>query len=111
MKFVTKVLKNDLGRIGKAYRSALEDESKAAAERVRDGWKRRAHVVTGRYRDSITAEKQGDKTWLVRSGVPYDVYEEYGTRHRPPHPAFEPAKEEEARNFPQSTSKRLRGIR
>lgn len=111
MKFSAKLLKNDLGRIGTAYRKALDDESKAAAERVRDGWKRRAHVVTGRYRDSIHVEKQGDKTYLVTSGVPYDIYEEYGTRRRPAHPAFEPAKEEERVAFPENTAKKLRGIK
>lgn len=108
---VVRILKNDLGRIGKAYRQALDEESEAAADLHVKEWKSRAHEQSGDYLESIRKVKQGDRTYLVTSGVPYDIFEEYGTVHRPPHPAFEPAKEIVRQQYPERTRKRIGSIR
>lgn len=63
------------------------------ARSVESGSKRRAHVITGFLRDSIYRERLGYGKHRVVVGAPYGVYEEYGTRYRPPHPYFRPAVE------------------
>ena len=78
-------------------------DSDAAAERFAKGTeataKRRVHVITGRLRNSIEAHKTGARSWEVRVGAYYGVYEEMGTRYRPPHPYFRPAVEENKARF------------
>lgn len=60
------------------------------------GWKRRAHVLTGLYRNSIrTMHPPGAHTAYVFTGVVYAPYEEFGTRFRTGHPAMRPAVEEQ----------------
>lgn len=56
--------------------------------------RRRVHVITGTLRESITTQKVGVGTHKVIVGAHYGAYEEYGTRHRPPHPYLRPAIEE-----------------
>jgi HK97 gp10 family phage protein len=63
------------------------------------GAKRRAHVITGHMRNSIRRERLGYGKHRVIVGAHYGVYEEYGTRHRPPHPFFRPAVREQAAIF------------
>ena len=53
--------------------------------------KQRVHVITGYLKSSIHREKVGDSHHRVVVGADYGVYEEYGTRYRPPHPYFRPA--------------------
>lgn len=57
------------------------------ARNVEAGYKRRVHVITGRLRASAHREKYGVGKHRVVIGAYYGVYEEYGTRYRPPHPA------------------------
>lgn len=61
------------------------------ARNVEAGAKRRVHVITGHLRDSIHRERLGYGKHRVVVGAYYGVYEEYGTRYRPPHPYFRPA--------------------
>lgn len=61
------------------------------AQRIEGGAKRRAHVITGRMKRSIVRVRLGVGHHRVIVGAHYGIYEEYGTRHRPPHPFFRPA--------------------
>lgn len=61
------------------------------AQTVESVAKRRVHVITGRLRDSIVRVKIAPGHHKVIVGAYYGVYEEYGTRYRPPHPYFRPA--------------------
>lgn len=61
------------------------------ADNTRSSARRRAHVITGHMRDSIHTMKIGDKHYVTRVEAYYGVYEEMGTRYRPPHPFFRPA--------------------
>lgn len=72
----------------------VSNSNKAAYDFARNaeaGAKRRVHVITGHLRDSIGRVRLGPGSHLVRVGAYYGVYEEYGTRYRPPHPYFRPA--------------------
>lgn len=71
------------------------------SRRVQTSARRRCHVITGRLRDSIKAEKISYGKHRVVVGMHYGVYEEYGTRYRPPHPFFRPAVEENKKLFMQ----------
>lgn len=104
-------LVNNFAAIGQAIRRSLDEESEAAADLLVSEWQSRVHVVTGKYKRSIKKQKRGDKTYLVEAGVEYAKFEEYGTRYRPPHPAFEPAKEVVRREFPERTKKRIGSVR
>ena len=61
------------------------------AQRVEGGAKRHAHVITGHMRKSIKRTRVSTGRHKVRVGAHYGIYEEYGTRYRPPHPFFRPA--------------------
>ena len=61
------------------------------ARNVEAGAKRRVHVISGHLKSSIHREKVGVGKHRVVVGAYYGVYEEYGTRYRPPHPYFRPA--------------------
>lgn len=61
------------------------------AQRVESGAKRRVHVITGNLRDSIHRVRDATGKHTVVVGAHYGIYEEYGTRYRPPHPYFRPA--------------------
>lgn len=61
--------------------------------------RRRVHVITGFLRESIQHERIGYGHHRVWVGAHYGVYEEYGTRHRPPHPFFRPAIQDARRSF------------
>lgn len=56
--------------------------------------KRRVHVITGTLRNSIKRYKIDVGHHKVVVEAHYGVYEEYGTRYRPPHPFFRPAVED-----------------
>ena len=65
----------NLGRIGARIETEMEPEGLAAgAEEIRRAWvaniEAEGLVLTGRYRDSITVEVDGDKA-MVKSDVPY----------------------------------------
>lgn len=61
------------------------------AQRVEGGAKRRVHVITGNLKRSIQRYRMARGKHRVIVGMYYGVYEEYGTRYRPPHPYFRPA--------------------
>lgn len=61
--------------------------------------RRRVHVITGALRASIHHQKVGPNHHKIIVGEHYGAYEEYGTRHRPPHPFLRPAIEDQKRLF------------
>lgn len=61
------------------------------AQRVEGGAKRRVHVITGRLKRSIHRVRLAKGKHRVIVGAYYGVYENYGTRYRPPHPFWEPS--------------------
>jgi HK97 gp10 family phage protein len=75
----------------KNVRSNTHREAYNFARNVEAGSKRRVHVITGRLKHSIHRVRLGPGHHRVIVGAYYGVYEEYGTRHRPPHPFFRPA--------------------
>lgn len=75
----------------KAVRSNSAQASYDYARRAKKYARRNVHVISGFLRDSITTEKIGHAKHQIVVGAHYGVYEEYGTRYRPPHPYFRPA--------------------
>lgn len=61
------------------------------AQRVESGAKRHVHVITGNLKRSIYRQRLAKYRHEVVVGAYYGVYENYGTRYRPPHPFWEPA--------------------
>lgn len=61
------------------------------AQRVEGGAKRRVHVITGNLKRSIHRVRVAKGHHRVIVGAYYGVYENYGTRYRPPHPFWEPS--------------------
>jgi HK97 gp10 family phage protein len=61
------------------------------ARNAEAGAKRRVHVITGHLKGSIHRVRLAPGRHAVIVGADYGVYEEYGTRYRPPHPYFRPA--------------------
>ena len=85
-----------IGRQGvpSIMKRVTSNSNKAAYDFARNteaGAKRRVHVITGHLRDSIHRVRLSEGRHLVRVDAYYGVYEEYGTRYRPPHPYFRPA--------------------
>lgn len=60
--------------------------------------KQKVHVITGNLKRSIHSEIEQSSataaTAKVGTNVEYSVYEEFGTRYRPPHPYLRPALDE-----------------
>ena len=77
--------------LAKTVRSNAHREAYNFARAVEAGAKRRVHVITGRLKSSIYRERIAPGKHRVVVGAYYGVYEEYGTRYRPPHPYFRPA--------------------
>ena len=61
------------------------------AQRVEGSAKRRVHVITGNLKRAIHRVRIANGKHEVIVGAYYGVYENYGTRYRPPHPFWEPA--------------------
>lgn len=78
----------------KAVRSNSHAAAYNFARRGSSAAKRRVHVITGHLRDSIHTEMIRPGHHKIVVGAHYGVYEEYGTRHRPPHPYLRPAVQE-----------------
>jgi hypothetical protein len=74
----------------------LEQETDAEINKAGDEFRaearRRAHVISGEMRDSVTHEHEHLES-TITADVKQAVFEEFGTRHRPPHtwyfPSFE----------------------
>lgn len=77
---VTTALKRNAGALAYNY-----------GQRVEGGARRRAHVITGHLKSSIVRVRIDKYHHRVVVGAYYGIYEEYGTRYRPPHPYFRPA--------------------
>lgn len=90
----------------KAVRSNSAVASANFALGTAAGAKRRVHVITGNLKNSIVAVPIHPRHWEVVVGAHYGIYEEYGTRHRPPHPYLRPSVEDQKRAF-QRDLKRL----
>lgn len=75
------------------------------AQRVESGSKRRVHVITGNLKRSIRRQKIGKYHHEVIVGAYYGVYENYGTRYRPPHPFWEPSIRAARRQYEQDRRK------
>lgn len=71
--------------------AATDKAASDFAHNTTSGAQRRCHVITGRLRKSIHTIKRGPGSYTSRVGAFYGVYEERGTRYRPPHPFFQPA--------------------
>lgn len=88
--------------IASIQKRVQSNSSKAAYNFARSATasaKRRAHVITGNLKRSIHWVRLSEGKFVVRVGAYYGVYEEYGTRHRPPHPYFRPAVVEAKADF------------
>lgn len=77
--------------IQKTIRSNANAMAYNYAQRVESSAKRRVHVITGQLRESIARERISVGKHRVTVNAHYGIYEEYGTRYRPPHPFFRPA--------------------
>jgi HK97 gp10 family phage protein len=69
------------------------------AQRTEGSAKRRVHVITGNLKRSIHRVRLGRGHHRVIVGAYYGVYENYGTRYRPPHPFWEPAIRDARRQY------------
>lgn len=78
-------------RIIANVRNNAESLSYNYSRAVLSGYKRRVHVITGHLRESAVRTRISKYHHEVRVGAFYGIYEEFGTRYRPPHPAFRPA--------------------
>ncbi|MBA2678280.1 MAG: HK97 gp10 family phage protein [Ktedonobacteraceae bacterium] len=76
------------------YVSELEQEVdreiQQAGQEMRQEARQRAHVITGEMRDSVTYTA-GHLEATVTSDVKQALFEEFGTRYRPPHTWFFPS--------------------
>lgn len=88
---VRRVDRKRLARLKKNLPLRADRLADAYAKDVVDGAKRRVHVITGHLRNSIHRQRLGYARHRVIVGAHYGIYEEYGTRYRPPHPFFRPA--------------------
>jgi hypothetical protein len=69
--------------------------TRASADRIVEGAKRRSRVRTGWMRDHWTAERVDQYEWEVGNPVEYTVYNEFGTRYMSAQPMLGPATLEE----------------
>lgn len=72
----------------------VEDRLFATGERVVARARQLAPVDTGALRESIGFVVAGSglrRTLSIQVGMPYGIYQEYGTRNIPPHPFIRPA--------------------
>lgn len=79
--------------MGADIESLAHESAYNFARSVSAGYRARVHVITGALKASIKTEKVTEGHHKIVVGKEYGVYEEYGTRYRPGHPAFIPALE------------------
>jgi len=84
--------KNNFPKIRAKLPKAMRDICLEVAEHIRDEAKTIVPVRTGRLRDSIQAEIEGDDA-VVYSDVDYAPIVEFGGHGRPPKPYLVPAAE------------------
>lgn len=75
---------------GEFLKSLSKEFGKAMHEMEADA-KRLAPVDTGRLRNSIYLNKVTDYHYVMRDGVEYGVFNEFGTNKMTPNPFFRPA--------------------
>ena len=85
----------EIESILKTLRSRAKAVARETAYAVAQGARERVHVITGELKRSIHVVENPDDSYTVVVGKNYGVFEEYGTRFRPPHPFFRPAVEEQ----------------
>lgn len=79
--------------------SVGDDGAREAAEMIRERAKFRAPVDTGALRRSITVVRAGKLRYVVKTGVDYAGFVEFGTRHMAAQPFLGPALEEARRSI------------
>jgi HK97 gp10 family phage protein len=80
-----------LTRLPRRVRQTLERVvAEEAAETVQDA-RQRAPRDTGALQESIHAVQTGVLQWEVRDGVPYGIFQEFGTQHHAATPFMTPA--------------------
>lgn len=72
----------------------LFDVAEQTADKVKQNIERKKVIDTGALLNSITAEKRGNDGVVVRDGVSYGVYNEFGTDKMAARPFFVPAVEQ-----------------
>jgi HK97 gp10 family phage protein len=82
-------------RLGSAVGGIVE-ETAALIEGLA---KTKAPVRTGALRNSIQSERTGEREAVVRVGVDYGIYQEFGTSKMAAHPYLMPAAEEAKPRF------------
>ena len=80
-------LEKNFSRVPEAMMEITED----VAIEVRENIVREGVIDTGALLDSITAERRDEQTTIVRDGVEYGVYQEFGTSRIAARPFFTPA--------------------
>lgn len=74
-------------QVDRAIDAKMDAAGKAAVAEAR----RVVHVRTGRLKASIGySYRQSDRTLTLHADEPYALFEEMGTRYRPPHPYLRP---------------------
>lgn len=96
---------SDIDSIIKNVRSNSAMAAYNFARNVESGAKRRVHVITGNLKNSIHRVRVSKGVHRVIVGAHYGIYEEYGTRYRPPHPYFRPAVRAAKRQFEKDMKK------
>lgn len=91
IRITTRKQYNAIPSIIKTVQSNSAQNAYNFSRRVQTSARRRAHVITGNMKRSIKSERISYGKHRVIVGAHYGVYEEYGTRYRPPHPFFRPA--------------------
>jgi HK97 gp10 family phage protein len=111
------IRKNRIGEVSEKLRRESRQEQIDTANRIRDRARSTVHVITGKTRDSIrvdAARAAGTKPDGFRSiavtAAFGAVFEEYGTRYRPPHPFLRPALESERAPYRSAFSQLLRSL-
>lgn len=82
------------GQIPSVIKTVRSNSAAAAynfARRATTEARSNAHVITGHMKASINHERIAYGRHRIVVGAHYGAYEEYGTRHRPPHPFLRPA--------------------
>lgn len=80
----------------------VEVNTRASAQRIRNGARRRSRVDTGQMRDgwkTRKAEGEGGYAYEVYNEVPHVVFNEFGTTRLPAQPMLGPAVLDEEGNY------------
>ena len=108
------VLQSLLPTIAATLDTVTATAVQAAAERVASNARSRVPVNTGRLRDAIHTEADGNDVYVVAGGGEHNVFYghlvEFGGAHTPPRPFLIPAMENERNQIVLSVANALRKI-